>query len=115
MCNRTRTRTRTGFIQNQNQNRIVAQPMADTQTLMCFVSMRMGQQIASKIATVLKKAIHVKMTHRAKCVTAGSFKHLMSRTFALPTTKIMDPGKHAWKIVAQKSAYKRLQPLVLRM
>merc|ERR550525_1536253 len=60
MCNRTRTRTRTrtGFI--QNQNRIVARPMAVIQTLMCFALMRMGQRIASKIATVLKKATHVR-------------------------------------------------------
>ena len=75
----------------------------------------MGQQIASKIATVLKKAIHVKMTHRAECVIACSFKHLMSHTFVLSTTNAMDPGKHAWKIVVQKSAYKKPLPLLLRM
>ena len=77
----------------------------------------MGQQIASKIATVLKKAIHVKMTHRAaECVIAFSLKRLLQHTLALSTTKTMDPPtKHVWKIVAQKSAYHHLQSSPLKM
>merc|ERR1719391_1305383 len=80
----------------RNQNWMGALPMVDIQTVMSFVSMRMGQQTASKIATVLLTATHVKMTRREECVIACRKNILMNfpPPIAFPIANSIGPGRH---------------------
>jgi len=89
--------------------------MADIQTVMSFVSMRMVQRTASKIATVLLTATHVKMTHREECAIACRNKVLTSSSIAVLTRKSIGPGRRAKKNVVKKTATIsiRSKPLVL--
>ena len=76
---------------------------------------RMVQPTASKIATVLLTATHVKMTHREECAIACRNEVLTSSSIAVPTRKSIGPGRHAWKNAVKKSATIAIwsKPLVL--
>ena len=80
-------------------------------TFLQFSVFRMGQQIASKIATVLWHPTHVKMTHKAECAIVCIKKHRTTLNHhGVANPRDITPWKHARKNVLKSAFYWMNQP-----